>query len=105
MNAKKIRDILNDGKIDFNNEALVEAREKYKSVEAPSRETRREWLDYSEKLIDCMLANNATNDEFDRAVLFIYVCIDSIKCCLHIGSAATDLGISELYSKYVENSQ
>lgn len=104
MNAKKIKAML-DGKeieLTISNDILSDTLNKYKSDEAPSRETRREWLDYCDKLIDGMLQNGASPAEFDRAVIFVYVCIDSIKHYLSIGRAGNDLGISELYSKYVE---
>jgi hypothetical protein len=104
MNAKKIKAML-DGKeieITMPSDILSDTLNKYKSDEAPSRETRREWLDYCDKLVDGMLQSNASPAEFDRAVIFVYVCIDSIKHYLSIGRAGNDLGISELYSKYVE---
>lgn len=104
MNAKKIKGLLGEKEVEFtiNNDILEGALNKYKSDAAPSRETRREWLDYCDKLVDGAMANGATPEELDRIVIFCYVCIDSIKHCLNIGKAGTDLGISELYSRYVE---
>jgi len=104
MNAKKIKALLGGKEIEFtiNNDILSDTLNKYKSDEAPSRETRREWLDYCDKLVDGAMANGATPEELDRIVIFCHVCIDSIKHFLNIGKAGTDLGISELYTKYVE---
>ncbi len=104
MNAKKIKALLGGKEIELtiDNHVINDTLNKYKSDVAPSRETRREWLDYCDKLVESALANNATAEEFDRIIIFCYVCIDSIKHFLNIGKAGTDLGISELYSKYVE---
>lgn len=104
MNAKKIKGLLNGKEIELSidNSVINETLNKYKSDTAPSRETRREWLDYCDKLVDGAMTNGATPEELDRIVIFCYICIDSIKHFLNIDKAGTDLHISELYTKYVE---
>lgn len=103
MNAKLIREILKDeGKVNLDAKILDEARNKYKSDKAPTKEIRREWLDYCDRLVEGALKNGGRDEDFDKIVIFVYVCIDSIKHFLDIGKAARDLGISEMYTKYVE---
>lgn len=99
MNAKELNELLK--KSGLSQSKVYDARNKYYSGSGyPSRETRKEYTDYCSNLIDGMVENGGKEEELERALLFSYVCVDSIKYKLNILKAKEDLGIDELYLRY-----
>jgi hypothetical protein len=98
VNAKELN------KFGFPKSKIYDAHNKYySSAGYPSRETRKKYTDYCTKLIDGMTKNKANKEELERALLFSYICVDSIKYRLNILAAKEDLEIDDLYSKYVKD--
>lgn len=99
MNAKELHELLK--KSGLPQSKVYDAHNKYYSGSGyPNRETRKKYTDYCSHLIDGMVENGGKEEEFERALLFSFVCIDSIKYKLSILKAKEDLGIDELYLKY-----
>ena len=84
---------------------IYDAYNKYYSSSPTSRTVRQKDIGYCSRLIIGMTAKNATEDEFERAILYSIVVIDCVKKRLSTTKAYEDLDISELYNKYVRLSQ
>ena len=78
-------------------------RNTYYSMDGfPTKEIQKNYLNYCDKLIDGMCEKGASPKELERALIFCYVVIDSLKCKLSILKAYDDLEIEDLNSRYVK---
>lgn len=84
---------------------IYDAYNKYYSSSPTSRTVRQKDIGYCSRLIMEMAAKDATEDEFERAILYSIVVIDCVKKKLSTTKAYEDLNISGLYDKYVRLSQ
>ena len=66
-----------------------------------TKPVRQKDLGFCSRLMADMMANGATEDEFERAILFSIVVLDCIKQRLNTKTAYDDLGIFELKEKYM----
>ena len=81
---------------------IYDAYNKYYSSSPTSRTVRQKDVGYCSRLIMEMTAKNATEDEFEQAILYSIVVIDCVKKKLSTTKAYEDLNIRELYNKYVK---
>lgn len=81
---------------------IYDAYNKYYSSSPTSRTVRQKDIGYCSRLIIEMTAKGATEDEFERVILYSIVVIDCVKKKLSTTKAYEDLNISELYNKYVK---
>lgn len=81
---------------------IYDAYNKYYSSSPTSRTVRQKDIGYCSRLIMEMAAKGATEDEFERVILYSIVVIDCVKKKLSTTKAYEDLNISELYNKYVK---
>lgn len=81
---------------------IYDAYNKYYSSSPTSRTVRQKDIGYCSRLIMEMAAKDATEDEFERAILYSIVVIDCVKKKLSTTKAYEDLNISELYNRYVK---
>ena len=79
---------------------IYELRNKYYTVDPPTRSIRQTYLGFCSNLIANMVVNGATAEELEKAILFSYVVLDSEKFKLNILTAKDDFGIQKLYAKY-----
>jgi len=81
---------------------IYDAYNKYYSSNPTSKTVRQKDIGYCSRLIIEMTAKNATDDEFERVILYSIVVIDCAKKKLSTTKAYEDLNISELYNKYIK---
>lgn len=81
---------------------IYDAYNKYYSSSPTSRTVRQKDIGYCSRLIIEMTAKDATEDEFERAILYSIVVIDCVKKKLSTTKAYEDLNIRELYDKYIK---
>lgn len=101
MNAKELNNFLKKQGLEVLASSVYETRDKYFDPHnVPDKETRKELTNYCSELIEAMIANGATSEELEKAIIFSMVCIDSLKYQLSITKAYKDLKIAALEKKY-----
>lgn len=84
--------------------AIYNARNKYYSSQGYTKDdnVRKGYFIFVSELLDDMLHNESSSvEEIERAILFGYIVLDSRKYKMSVQMAKEDLGIQELYDKYV----
>lgn len=100
---KDLEKLCNEGGIPKS--TIYDAYNKYYSSNPTSKTVRQKDIGYCSRLIIEMTAKGATEDEFERAILYSLVVIDCVKKKLSTTKAYEDLNIRELYDKYVKRLQ
>ena len=78
-------------------------RNTYYSMDGfPTKEIQKNYLNYCNNLIDKMCEGGASPKELERALIFCYVVIDSIRYKLSILKAYDDLEIEDLNNRYAK---
>lgn len=81
-----------------------DAQNKYYDPDGyPTKEIRKQYTEFCTNLITDMVANGATAEELEKAILFSMVCIDSQKYKLSIIKAEEDLDIKLFEEKYMSH--
>ena len=100
---KDLEKLCNEGGIPKS--TIYDAYNKYYSSSPTSKTVRQKDIGYCSRLITEMAAKGATEEEFERVILYSLVVIDCVKKSLSTTKAYEDLNISELYNKYIKGLQ